>query len=171
MALGTLIWKFASPYDAYVSHVARLTEAIERIQYFNEVAERSQAGIAGSGRVRTGEAADAEARAELFRERLGHAAREMTDEQFEEFVAMLGGGETAEVDIAHQRALDRLGHATRGLQEYFTIAGQELATLERRGYSPTRPDVARQLRENGLPAATLADYRHQLRELGAEAIP
>ena len=168
MALPTVLWKLASPYDAYVSHVARLEDAIERITYFNEVAQRSQAGLEGSMRVGSA-AADAESRARLFRERLATAAMNMTDEQFEEFVAMLGGGQAAEVEENQQRAMDRLGHAHRGIQDYFAIAGHELATLEKRGYSPARPDVARQLRENRLPQVTLADYRHRLRELGAGA--
>ena len=45
--------------------------------------------------------------------------------------------------------------------------GHELAVLEKRGYNPQRTDVARQLRENRLPATTVADYRHLLRQLGA----
>ena len=35
MALNTLVWKLASPYDAYVSHVARLESALERLRYFS----------------------------------------------------------------------------------------------------------------------------------------
>ncbi|MCC7366236.1 MAG: hypothetical protein IT303_17905 [Dehalococcoidia bacterium] len=169
MALGTVFWKLASPYDAYVSHVSRLNEAIDRIKYFTELTARQQAGIEASVRVGSGEAPDAAARAQLFRERISANAKRMSDEEFEDFIAVLGGGEAATVESARERALDRLGHATRGLEQYFTIAGQALATLEKRGYSPSRPDVARQLRENGLPQATLADYRHQLRDLGARA--
>jgi hypothetical protein len=58
--------------------------------------------------------------------------------------------------------------ASRGLEEYFAIAGQELATLESRGYNPSRSDVARQLRENKLPPHTIADYRRLLHDLGAK---
>ena len=47
------------------------------------------------------------------------------------------------------------------------MAGHELTLLEKRGYSPARGDIARQLRENHLPPTTLAEYRHLLHELGS----
>ncbi|MGH2610473.1 MAG: hypothetical protein ACRDHF_15440, partial [Tepidiformaceae bacterium] len=59
-------------------------------------------------------------------------------------------------------------YTTRGLEEYFATAGHELALLEQRGYSPTRADVARQLRENDPPLSTIAEYRRELHELGAK---
>ena len=46
-------------------------------------------------------------------------------------------------------------------------SGAHAALLDARGYSPHRPDVARQLRDNELPLTTLAEYRHLLHELGA----
>jgi hypothetical protein len=74
----------------------------------------------------------------------------------------------AEVETNRARAVSRMGFTTRGLEEYFAIAGQELAILEQRGYNPGRPDVARQLRDNHLPSTTLAEYRRTLHELGAK---
>jgi hypothetical protein len=91
----------------------------------------------------------------------------MSDVEFEEFLAHLGGGSVAEVETSRAQAVTRLGHTTRGLEEYFAIAGRELSLLEARGYSPNRPDVARQLRENHLPATTVAEYRSLLHQLGA----
>jgi len=166
MSVNTLVWKLASPYDAYVSHVARLNEAVERIRFLSDRALGYEAGLQSSMRMVVGPA-DAGARAARFRERLASAAETMSDEQFEEFVAMLGGGEAAEVESDRAQAVSRLGHMTRGLEEYFAIAGRELSTLEKRGYNPSRPDVNRQLRENHLPPTGLADYRHMLHELGA----
>lgn len=167
MALKSLVWKLASPYDAYVSHVGRLQHAIERIRDLSERALRHEAGLSASMRLVPG-SPDAAGRAQRFREQLGQAAASMSDEQFEEFLAHLGGGGTAEVEADRAKAVSRLSYTTRGLEEYFAIAGHELALLEDRGYSPSRPDVARQLRENGLPAVTLADYRHELHELGTK---
>lgn len=165
MALNSVIWKLASPYDAYVSHVAALVHAVDRIRYFSGRALGYEAGLQSSVRlVPQGE--DAGARASRFRAQLGEKASQMSDEQFEEFLAMLGGGATADVESDRAQAVTRLSHTTRGLEEYFAIAGHELAVLEKRGYSPSRPDVARQLRENRLPPTTLAEYRHQLHELG-----
>lgn len=165
MGVSTLVWKLASPYDAYVSHVARLTEAIERIRYLSERALGYEAGLQGSVRIIPG-APDASARAARFREQLTAAAAGKTDEEFEEFIGMLGGGDVAEVESNRARTVSRLSHTTRGLEEYFAIAGRELALLERRGYNPGRPDIARQLRENHLPPTTLADYRRLVHELG-----
>lgn len=170
MALANTLWKLASPYDAYVSHVARLQQSIDRIRYFEEAARRQQAGLEGTIRI-GGNGQDSGARAARFRDQLASAANTMTDEQFEEFLAVVGGGETAPIEHDRARAEARRESTARGLEEYFAIAGQELALLEKRGYSPARPDVARQLRENGLPAATIADYRHQLREIAASGGP
>lgn len=162
-----LLWKLASPYDAYVSHVAQLNHAMDRIKFLSGLALGYEAGLQGSLRLVPG-SADAAARARGFRQRLGQAAASMTDEQFEEFLAHLGGGDTADVERDRAQAVSRLTVTTRGLEEYFAIAGHELALLEDRGYSPTRPDVARQLRENDLPLSTAAEYRHELHELGSK---
>jgi hypothetical protein len=166
MGLSALIWRFASPYDAYVSHVAQLSHAIGRIRYLSDVALRYEAGLQGSVRLVPGDA-DAQQRASRFRERLGTAAAAMSDEQFEEFIGMLGGGERAEVERDRASVVDRLSSTTRGLEEYFALAGHQLTTLEKRGYNPKRPDVARQLRENRLPAMSLPEIRHELHELGS----
>lgn len=168
MSLRTLAWKLASPYDAYVSHVTRLEAAIERLLFLSSRAAGLEASRAGSGRLASGAAGSGE-RLDRFRLQLGTAASSMTDEQFEDFLAHLGGGATAQVEADHSQTLDRLSHTQRGLEEYFAIAGHELLTLERRGYSPTRPDIARQLRENQLAATDLAGYRHVLHELGVTA--
>jgi hypothetical protein len=168
MALDTLLWKLASPYDAYVCHVARLHHAMERINYFTEVAEGYEAGLQGSVRVGAS-SAPAEDRAARFRHQLADKAAHLTDEQFEEFLALLGGGEAATVESDRAQAASRRSQNTRGLEEYFAIAGHELALLEKRDYNPERPDVARQLRENRLPGTTLSEYRHTLRSLGTRA--
>ncbi len=166
MAVPSLIWRLASPYDAYVSHVVQLNHAIDRIRSLSEMALGYEAGLKGSVRLVPGEG-DAATRASRFREQLGAAAAKMTDEEFEEFVAMLGGGGVANVEDNRANAVSRLSTTTRGLEEYFGIAGFELSTLEKRGYSPARTDIARQLRENHLPPTTLAEYRHLLHELGS----
>jgi hypothetical protein len=167
MAINTLVWKLASPYDAYVSHVAKLEAALERVRYFSERALGYEAGLQGSVRLipRTG---DHVARGQRFRDQLGDAAAQMSDEEFEAFIAQLGGGKVAEVEANRARAVSRMGFTTRGLEEYFAIAGKELSILENRGYNPGRPDVARQLRENHLPSTSLSEYRHILHELGAK---
>ncbi|MFN0096929.1 MAG: hypothetical protein ACKVVT_19390 [Dehalococcoidia bacterium] len=167
MALNSVLWRLASPYDAYVSHVARLNEAISQIRYLSDRALGYETGLAGSVRIVPGER-DASSRAASFRERLGNAAATMSDEQFEDFITMLGGGARAEVESDRAKAATRLSHMTRGLEEYFVIAGHSLATLEKRGYNPVRADVARQLRENGLPQTDLAAYRHTLHDLGVK---
>ncbi len=165
MSLSAVLWKFASPYDAYVSHAARLNEAIERIRYFSDRALGYEAGLQSSVRM-VPRAIAAEERAQRFREQLASSAANMSDEEFEAFIADLGGGSVAEVETSRAQAVSRLSHTTRGLEEYFAIAGHELATLERRGYNPRRPDVARQLEANALPATTLAEYRALLHQLG-----
>lgn len=167
MPLTAVLWRLASPYDAFVNHVGRLNEAIERIRYFTDMALAYEAGLHGSVRFMPGGEA-AQERVQRFRERIGSAAAEMTDEQFEEFIAHLGGGQAAEVEADRARTVSRLGTATRGLEEYFAMAGHELAVLEQRGFNPLRPDVARQLRANGLPAIDIAGYRHALHELGTQ---
>ena len=166
MALSSVLWKLASPYDAYVSHVARLNEAISRVRYFSERALGFEAGLAGSVRLVPGQV-DPVARAQRFRQQMGEAAERMSDVEFEDFLAHLGGGTVADVEADRAQAFSRMGHSTRGLEEYFASAGRELATLEARGYAPGRPDVARQLRDNELPLTTVAEYRRLLHELGA----
>jgi len=165
--VASLLWRLAAPYDAYVSHVSELEAAVSRIRDLSSVALGYEAGLQGSVRLVPGSDV-AEARAATFRERLGAAAAEMSDEEFEEFIAMLGGGDVAEVEQNRATTVSRLSHATRGLEEYFAIAGHELTTLEKRGYNPRRADIARQLRENGLPSLQVAEYRHLLHELGAK---
>lgn len=166
MSLPTLVWKLAAPYDAYVSHVSRLEGALVRLRSLSERALGYETGLLGSVRVVPGDERPAEERADQFRARLAEAAEGMTDEQFEAFLAELGGGETARVEADRAQASARLGTATRGIEEYFAVAAAELATLERRGYDPHRRDVARQLRDNGIPPRTIADYRHELHQLG-----
>jgi len=165
MVLKTIVWKLASPYDAFVSHVARLNQAMDRIRYFTELALGYEAGLQGSVRL-VPAAVDPVSRAERFREQLGQAAGAMSDEEFEEFISHVGGGSVAEVETNRARTVTRLSNTTRGLEEYFAIAGRELAILEDRGYNPDRPDVARQLRENHLPPTTVAEYRRDLHDLG-----
>lgn len=167
MAVSTIVWRLASPYDAYVSHVARLNHAIDRIKYLSGRALGYEAGLQSSVRMIPGEP-DAAARAARFRVQLGAAAERMSDEEFEGFIAMLGGGSVAEVEHDRANTVARMSNASRGLEEYFGIAGQELTLLEKRGFSPSRPDISRQLRENGLPVIDSAQYRHELHELGAK---
>ena len=165
MAVSALLWKFASPYDAYVSHVAKLNQALDRITLMSGLALGYEAGLQSSVRYVPG-GTDAVTRAQRFRTQLGAAADRMGDEEFEEFIAMLGGGELASVESNRAKVADRMSSTTRGLEEYFVIAGHELSMLEKRGYNPARGDVARQLKENKLPATDLAQYRHRLHELG-----
>lgn len=168
MAISSMLWKFASPYDAYISHVARLNDALRTVRHLSDRAAGAQAGLHGSMRYGPG-ASDQEARVRAFRERLGRAAATMSDEDFEDFVAQLGGGRAADIEADRANAARRLSMATRGLEEYLAIAGQQLATLDARGYNPARPDVARQLRDNELPAYTIFEYRRILHELGTRA--
>lgn len=165
MAISTLVWKLASPYDAYVSHVLRLNDAMAKIGYFSDMIRGYEAGLASSVRVAMGGAA-AEERLQRFRERLGKAAEELTDEEFEAFLEMLNAGAVADVERDRARLESRLGQTTRGLEEYFAVAAAELALLEQRGYNPRRPDVSRQLRQNGVEPLSLGDYRRVLHEIG-----
>ena len=167
MAVNALLWKLASPYDAYVSHVARLNEALDRITFMSGLALGYEAGLQSSVRYVPG-GADAATRAQRFRTQLGAAAEQMSDEGFEDFIAMLGGGELANVESNRAKVADRMSSASRGLEEYFVIAGHELSMLEKRGYNPNRADVARQLKENKLPGTDLVQYRHRLHELGVK---
>lgn len=164
-AVKTLAWKLASPYDAYVSHVVQLHHALERIRQLSEQALAYEAGLKGSVRFVPG-STDAALRIQNLRSRLGQAAASMTDEQFEDFLAHLGGGASAEVEADRAKTVSRLSTTTRGLEEYFATAAHELAVLEERGYNPQRPDVARQLRHNGLPQLSVAEYRRELHDLG-----
>jgi hypothetical protein len=165
MGIQTLIWKLGSPYDAYTAHVSRLNTALDRIRYISDRALGYEAGLQGSVRLVPG-SAGREERVERFREQLGKAASTMSDEEFEDFLAHLGGGEAASVEANRATAVLRMGEATRGLEDYFGIAGKELATLESRGFNPGRADVSRQLKENDLPRHSVADYRHLLKDLG-----
>ena len=167
MGISALLYKLGSPYDAYISHVSQLNTALDRLRYMSDRALGYEAGLQGSVRLVPGGAAREE-RVQRFRERLGNAAATMSDEQFEDFVAHLGGGEVAEVEADRARAVSRMTTATRGFEEYFAMAGRELAVLEARGYNPSRSDVARQLRENNLPPLTVADYRRILHDLGTK---
>ncbi len=166
MSLQSLRWRLASPYDAYISHVSRLNGAIEEIRFLVQKAVAYEAGLQGSVRLVPG-TPDPSARAARFRETLGRKAVEMTDEEFEAFIADLGGGGPREVEADRAAVLERLTATTDSLQRHFAHAGQELAILEQRGYNPERAGVSRLLRVNRLPAHTLADYRHLLRDLGA----
>lgn len=167
MGIQTLIWKLGSPYDAYVAHVSRLNTALERLRGMSEAALGYEAGLQGSMRLVPGGAAR-EARVQRFRERLGAAAATMSDVEFENFVAHLGGGVAANVEADRAQAFSRMSNATRGFEEYFAIAGRELSTLEARGYKPSRSDVARQLQHNNLPGHTVGDYRRMLHDLGTK---
>jgi hypothetical protein len=166
MSVRTFAWKLASPYDAYVSHVARLEQALRRIQDLSVLALGYEAGLHGSLRLVPPDKADP--RADRLRARLGSVTGDMSDDEFEEFVAQLGGGERATVEGDRARAASRLSHTTESIARYFAVASEELSTLESRGYTPSRPDVARLLRDNRLPAMTIAQYRMRLRELGAQ---
>lgn len=167
MGISTLLYKLASPYDAYISHVSELNTALTRLRYMADRAVGLEAGLHGSVRLLPGGVAR-EDRVQRFRERLGAAAASMGDEDFEDFLAHLGGGEAASVEANRANVVDRMSTATRGFEEYFAIAGKALSTLEARGYNPHRSDVARQLRENNLPSHTVADYRRLLHELGTK---
>jgi hypothetical protein len=167
MGIQSILYKLASPYDAYISHVSQLNTAIERLRYMSDRALGYEAGLNGSVRIVPG-GAGREERVQRFREQLGQAAAQMSDSEFEEFLAHLGGGVAADVEANRAQAVSRMSFATRGVEEYFGIAGRELALLEARGYNPQRSDVSRQLRDNGLPAHSVADYRRILHELGTK---
>jgi hypothetical protein len=164
--MSNVLWRLASPYDAYVSHVARLNDALERIASLSEAALHYEAGLQGSVRIGGGPA-DPAARANRFREQLGSAAERLSPEEFEAFLAELGGGGVASVESDRERASSRLSATSRSIEDYFATAAHELGMLEHRGYNPARPDIARQLRENHLPAHGIDDYRRMLRDLGA----
>jgi len=165
VGIQSILYKLGSPYDAYVSHVSELNSALGRLHYLSERSLGYEAGLQSSVRLVPGGAAPKE-RAQRFRERLGQAAASMSDEEFEDFLSHLGGGEAASVEANRANVVDRMSSTARGLEDYFGIAGRALATLEVRGYNPRRGDVARQLRENKLPDYTVADYRKILHELG-----
>jgi hypothetical protein len=166
MGVRSLVWRLASPYDAYISHVSQLSSAIDRIRYLSEKTLAYEAGLHGSMRLVPGERS-AEERAKQFREQLAAAAKEMSESDFEEFITHLGSGHLAAVESDRAQLVARMGTTRRGLEEYFAIAGQQIETLAERGYNPRRGDVRRQLEENGLPTSTVADYRHLLGELGS----
>jgi hypothetical protein len=166
MGLPGILWKLASPYDAYVSHVTALEHAIAQIRHLSDRALGLEAGLHGSIRL-VPATAQAEERARRFRERLA-AAADLSDEQFEAFITELGGGHVAEVESARATAVTRLGHMQRGLEEYFASAGRHLALLEQRRYNPARADIARQLQANHLAPRTVDDYRRILHELGTK---
>jgi hypothetical protein len=165
MVLAKLVWRLASPYDAYIAHVSRLNAALQRLRAVTDAVLRYEAGLHGSVRLQPG-AEDPDARVQRFRERIGAAAAQMSDDQFEDFIGHLGGGASAEVEADRARTVSRMGLTASGLEDQFAVAGHALAVLERRSFDPGRPDLARQLRGNGLPLSTLGDYRHELHELG-----
>lgn len=167
MGISALLYRLGSPYDAYISHVSQLNTALDRLRYMSDRALGYEAGLQGSVRLVPG-VAPREERVHRFREQLGAAAASMSDEQFEEFLSHLGGGEVAAVEADRARTVSRMSSATRGFEEYFAIAARELALLESRGYNPGRGDVARQLRENHLPTHTVGEYRRILHELGTK---
>ena len=165
MGITSILYRLGSPYDAYIAHVSELNNALTRLRYLSDRALGYEAGLQSSVRLVPGGAAREE-RVQRFRERLGEAAAKLSDEEFEDFLAHLGGGEVASVEADRASVVDRMNSATRGFEEYFSMAGKALATLETRGYNPGRSDVARQLRENHLPAHTVAEYKRILHELG-----
>lgn len=164
MPMTSVLWKLASPYDAYVSHVANLNHALARIRHLSGVAQGYEAGLRGSGRVASA-GPDARARQDRFRARLAEQADQLSGPELEEFAEMLGGGDPADAEADRSRAETRLGYMARGIEEYLSEARREFATLEARHYNPDRPDVARQLRANNLPATTLEGYRSQIAAL------
>jgi hypothetical protein len=166
MSVRSLVWKLASPYDAYIAHVSTLNNALTRIRYLSEMTLAYEAGLHGSVRLVPAERPAAE-RAHQFRERLAAAASQMAEDEFEEFITHLGGGELATVESDRARVVARMGTTRHGLDEHFAVAGQEIETLAARGYSPHRSDVRRQLEANGLPLHTVQEYRHLLGELGS----
>jgi len=166
VSVRSALWRLASPYDAYVSHVSRLNGALEQVEYLVQRALGYEAGLQSSIRIVPGADA-AHARAERFRHAVAAASQGMSDGEFEDFLAHLGGGATSDVETDRARAFGRLTAVTGALERHFATAAHELGILEERGYSPSAPGVARLLRENDIPARTLDDYRHLLRELGS----
>jgi hypothetical protein len=165
MAISSHLYKLASPYDAYVSHVSDLHGAIGRIRSMSERALGYEAGLQSSERLVPG-GLPADERVQMFRKKLGDAADSMSDEQFEDFLSHVGGGEVANVEADRAQTVARMSRTTRGIEEYFAIAAKEIHTLETRGYNPKRADVARQLRENNLPSHTTTEFKKILHELG-----
>jgi len=167
VSVRTLVWKLASPYDAYISHVSQLNDAIDRIRALSGATLAYEAGLQSSVRLVPNEQPATE-RAQRFRKQLDEARSTMSETEFENFITHIGGGEVATVEADRAQTVQRMGFARRGLQEYFKIAGQELRTLAGQGYDPKRPDVRRQLEANNLPNWTVEDYRRLLGELGAK---
>ncbi len=163
-----MLWRLASPYDAYVSHVARLEDAFARIRVLSERTAGYEMGLRSSVRLMPSES-DAVARAERFRGQLSEASETMEEEQLEAFLVELGGGAIANVESDRADIAVRMDHATEGLQEYFAVAGSALQTLEQRGYEPGRRDVARQLASNGIERRALKQYREELQTLARVA--
>src|SRR4029078_11232093 len=114
MGIQSILYKLASPYDAYISHVSQLNTAIERLRYMSDRALGYEAGLNGSVRIVPG-GAGREERVQRFREQLGHGAAQMSDSEFEEFLAHLGGGEAANVEANRAQAVSRMSFATRGV--------------------------------------------------------
>ena len=162
--LKRMIWKLASPYDAYVSHVAKLESSFARIRNLNARTAGYEMGLRSSVRLVQGDA-DASERADRFRKTLSDAAESMTDSELEGFLAELGGGETADVESDRADIAERMEHATSGLREAFTTAAAVLKLLEERGYDPERRDIARQLAANQIKPRPLAEYQAELHEL------
>jgi len=57
MAISSLLYKLASPYDAYVSHVSELNSALAKLRYMSERALGYEAGLHGAVRLLHGGAA------------------------------------------------------------------------------------------------------------------
>ena len=114
MALSSLLYKLGSPYDAYIAHVSELNAALARLRYMSDHAVGLEAGLHGSVRLVPGNGNRTD-RIEGFRKRLGQAADSMTDEQFEDFLAHLGGGEAANVEDNRANVVSRMSNVTRGL--------------------------------------------------------
>jgi hypothetical protein len=120
MAISSLLYKLASPYDAYVSHVSDLHGAIGRIRSMSERALGYEAGLQSSVRLVPG-GLPADERVQMFRRKLGDAADSMSDEQFEDFLSHVGGGEVANVEADRAQTVARMSRTTRGIEEYFAI--------------------------------------------------
>lgn len=163
-----MLWRLASPYDAYVSHITRLEDAFARIRVLSDRTAGYEMGLRSSVRLKPSES-DAVARAQRFRDHITKASETIEDDQLEGFLAEIGDGATANVESDRADIAVRMDHATEGLQEYFAVAGSALQTLERRGFNPGRRDVARQLAGNGIPQRTLDEYRADLQRLARVA--
>ena len=137
--------QLSPPVDGSVAYAGKLNDGIGRIRAISRLTEGYEAARQGYGGVSTGGEGDAAraARVARFREQLGSAAARMSDVEFEDFIAHLGGGAVADPEDDRARTSSRLGFMQRGLEEYFAIAGRELALLEKRGYDPGRGDGGR----------------------------